>query len=513
MEDEMSQQALVSQNNQNLITQIIDEIFETNEESRLHLIEHYLKQLDTDSQASSNPEIRMALIAMGDFQMGLSNIQAGNFVQAKQSMQSASIASNQLGIIDFGNIADALMSYTDAIINLQQLNIAKATELFSGAKTKLQHASKYGKKFESLIDHMEPEALFVAMMQALMQEDLQQAKALSKLVFKASEYVADHYYNDGDPEFYRFKGLANLYSSFYLFYQSIYDINHFKYIDLVSQPNLANVAMLARELLERTNSNSVLIKNNIAMSKSIAVSMNLLVELAKYMDLIFKTVSREEVYDELMLNRLKKQAQDAVDYASEIGPQAVPFIRVLDGLGQQVKNLDLLLKRLPNIKATQAAFNKKLLHPSQTKIFIVHGHANDIKEAVARFLEHLDLEVTILQEQPNQGRNILEKLIDYAKESTFAIVLMTADDRGGTVETTYENQRKRARQNVIFELGYFLAVLEKGHVCAIYEEGVETPSDYQGVLYTPLDNRNSWKLSLARELRSAGIDIDLNKAI
>lgn len=45
--------------------------------------------------------------------------------------------------------------------------------------------------------------------------------------------------------------------------------------------------------------------------------------------------------------------------------------------------------------------------------------------------------------------------------------------------------RPRDRQNVILELGYFLAKLDQKHVAALYEEGVEIPSDYQGVLFTP----------------------------
>ncbi len=43
------------------------------------------------------------------------------------------------------------------------------------------------------------------------------------------------------------------------------------------------------------------------------------------------------------------------------------------------------------------------------------------------------------------------------------------------------------RQNVIFELGYFVAKLGCKKVCALYEEGVEIPSDYKGVIFVPLD--------------------------
>ena len=39
----------------------------------------------------------------------------------------------------------------------------------------------------------------------------------------------------------------------------------------------------------------------------------------------------------------------------------------------------------------------------------------------------------------------------------------------------------------------------------------DIPSDYQGVLFEPLDNKDNWKFSLAKELKEAKFEIDLNK--
>ena len=50
-----------------------------------------------------------------------------------------------------------------------------------------------------------------------------------------------------------------------------------------------------------------------------------------------------------------------------------------------------------------------------------------------------------------------------------------------------EALRPRARQNVIFELGFFFGFLGRGRVCAIYEKGVELSSDLHGVLYVEHD--------------------------
>ncbi|WP_277187638.1 nucleotide-binding protein [Caballeronia sp. BR00000012568055] len=141
------------------------------------------------------------------------------------------------------------------------------------------------------------------------------------------------------------------------------------------------------------------------------------------------------------------------------------------------------------------------------EIFIVHGHDNAIKEAVARLLQTLGLRPVILSEQANQGRTIIEKFEDSA-DVGFAIVLMTGDDIGGKDNN---NLHKRARQNVILELGYFVGRLQRSRVCALHEDGVEIPSDILGVGYVKIDPAGHWRYEVAKELRAAGYKIDLNK--
>ena len=144
-------------------------------------------------------------------------------------------------------------------------------------------------------------------------------------------------------------------------------------------------------------------------------------------------------------------------------------------------------------------------------VFIVHGRDQGTKEQVARFLEKLELEPVILHEQPSQGRTIIEKFEDYS-DVAYAVVLLTPDDVGKLVSDKTK-PRPRARQNVVFELGFFIGKLGRKRVCALYQEEVELPSDFKGVVYIPLDERGAWKLSLARELKAAGLEADLDKAV
>jgi predicted nucleotide-binding protein len=148
---------------------------------------------------------------------------------------------------------------------------------------------------------------------------------------------------------------------------------------------------------------------------------------------------------------------------------------------------------------------------SGRSVFVVHGHDDGSKEAVARFLGKLDLAPVILHEQPNRGRTIIEKFVDHS-EVAFAVVLFTPDDVGHPAGDASQS-KPRARQNVVLELGFFMAALGRARVCVLYKGGVELPSDYSGVLYLEMDAQGSWRFRLAAEIKAAGIDVDLNKAI
>ena len=146
------------------------------------------------------------------------------------------------------------------------------------------------------------------------------------------------------------------------------------------------------------------------------------------------------------------------------------------------------------------------------RIFLVHGRDEGAKSAVARFLEKLDLQPVILDEQANRGQTIIEKFESHSNVC-FAIVLLTPDDEGG-LRGGEKSGRHRARQNVIFELGFFIGRLGRQRVCALTKgSAMEIPSDYSGVVYIPLDDGGAWRYHLVKELKSAGFDVDANRAL
>jgi predicted nucleotide-binding protein len=139
-----------------------------------------------------------------------------------------------------------------------------------------------------------------------------------------------------------------------------------------------------------------------------------------------------------------------------------------------------------------------------SKVFVVHGHDGEARQTIARFIEKLGFEAIILHERPNKGRTIITKFREEAAGVGFAVVLMTPDDVGGKALSHAAGPvQARARQNVVFELGFFIGALGPERVAALVKGEIERPSDFDGVVYLSLDSGH-WQMELGRELKEAG---------
>ena len=133
-----------------------------------------------------------------------------------------------------------------------------------------------------------------------------------------------------------------------------------------------------------------------------------------------------------------------------------------------------------------------------------------LKNEAALFLTTIGLEPIILHRMANGGRHLLTKFQEESEGASFAVVLMTPDDEGGPKTTT--TRRDRARQNVVFELGFFIGRLGSERVAALMKGDVEKPSDFDGIAYINLDG-GAWKTELARELDHAKVPFDAAKVL
>ena len=201
---------------------------------------------------------------------------------------------------------------------------------------------------------------------------------------------------------------------------------------------------------------------------------------------------------------------------TSVGMPEAHYQRVyLRGLDSAASVLDSIIGEIeeywPDDEPASVAATTAREQQTTNEVFVVHGTDDGPKDAVARFLTKLGLEPIVLHEQPNKGRTIIEKFEDYAQVG-FAVVLLTPDDIGGRRGQS-DGLQSRARQNVILELGFFLGKLGRRGTCALLKEDVEIPSDYDGVLYIPMDDQGAWELKLLRELKEGGFNVDANRLL
>lgn len=165
----------------------------------------------------------------------------------------------------------------------------------------------------------------------------------------------------------------------------------------------------------------------------------------------------------------------------------------------------------PTVKPSQIDAGIDKPKRDLNRVFIVHGHDQEMKEAVARVISKLKLEPIILHEQADENKTIIEKFEKHSNVD-FAVILLSPDDFAYKSGKSPVEGKYRARQNVILELGFFLAKLDRKGVFILYRENnnFEFPSDYLGVLYTPYDNYGNWKNKMADEMKKIDPKIDKN---
>lgn len=145
-------------------------------------------------------------------------------------------------------------------------------------------------------------------------------------------------------------------------------------------------------------------------------------------------------------------------------------------------------------------------------VFIVHGHNHEAKNELELFLKELGLKPIVLHREADEGQTIIEKFERHSNVG-FALVLLTPDDTVVQPQAgsgTQEGVERRARQNVIFEFGYFVGRLGRNRVCCIHQQPVTLPSDLSGLIYKPFKAHiEEVKFAVMKELKAAGYQVSL----
>jgi predicted nucleotide-binding protein len=156
----------------------------------------------------------------------------------------------------------------------------------------------------------------------------------------------------------------------------------------------------------------------------------------------------------------------------------------------------------------------KTLGILSNKVFVVHGHDEAAKTSLEIFLKEIGLDPVVLHRKADEGRTIIEKLEKHS-DVGYAFVLLTPDECAylvaeAKIPEDEKNTENRARQNVIFEFGYFVGKLGRQRVCCLYTGGVSLPSDISGMIYKEYSNSvEEVAFGIMKELKAAGYEIQM----
>ena len=148
------------------------------------------------------------------------------------------------------------------------------------------------------------------------------------------------------------------------------------------------------------------------------------------------------------------------------------------------------------------------------RIIVVSGTDEIMKQTMTGALRKLGLTAIVMSEEPGQGKKIVDRFADYS-DVGFALVLLSPDVYVYPKGEEAMKRERIPRQDVILMFGFLLGKLGNDKVLAFYRESSNFafPRDFEGVKSTALDDRDSWKLALIRELTNCGYTIDAERLL
>lgn len=219
---------------------------------------------------------------------------------------------------------------------------------------------------------------------------------------------------------------------------------------------------------------------------------------------------------------VRKESRTGNNEGTRLDLESGQIVNVFDtgALSYQGKNPNVVKHLLEGDVGVPAAAAGNAVRPvapmpaSPRRVFVVYGHDQTSRTQLEAMLRRWGLEPLILDQLPNEGQTIIEKLENASKDIHFGVVLATPDDEGNRANRGDE-KAYRARQNVVLELGMLLAKLGRNRVAILLkqQDNMERPSDIQGLVYIPFkdDIAKDAGVLLAKELAAQGFNIDIKK--
>lgn len=171
----------------------------------------------------------------------------------------------------------------------------------------------------------------------------------------------------------------------------------------------------------------------------------------------------------------------------------IPFVRLILSPGDleySARRINEALTPPADIEDVRSALiDGRLISSRSPRIFLIHGRNHFHRDRVANILREINAIPIILEHQVVDSRDAIDILYENARNVDFAVAFFTGDDIG-RLNNEDSADKKRARQNVIFEVGLFMGVLSRKKVVIFWDNEAEKPSDIGGIVTLPVSEND-----------------------
>jgi predicted nucleotide-binding protein len=133
---------------------------------------------------------------------------------------------------------------------------------------------------------------------------------------------------------------------------------------------------------------------------------------------------------------------------------------------------------------------------------------------VKKFLSEMGVDLVVLNAPARSGEDLAAAVeaLEKTNNVSFALVSVAEDEAAARVTEDLELHDGGAVDRMaVFFLGLLVGKMGLKRVCVLHPDGCDPTPDPLSVTHVSVDDAGGWQLQLARQLKRAGVHLDLNR--
>jgi predicted nucleotide-binding protein len=154
-------------------------------------------------------------------------------------------------------------------------------------------------------------------------------------------------------------------------------------------------------------------------------------------------------------------------------------------------------------------------HVNSARGLLVSVAEDDVAGSVVKkFLSEMGVDLVVLNAPARNGEDLAAAVeaLEKTTNVSFALVSVAEDEAAARVTDDLELHDGGAVDRMaVFFLGVLVGKMGLKRVCVLHPDGCDPTPDPLSVTHVSVDDAGGWQLQLARQLKRAGVHLDLNR--